>query len=112
MKILNKIKLEKLILKNRGNNKLISAINKLIIDLESAEWASRTDIKKIRPDADQVHSDGFYFFDMNIHRTMILIVFEQDEAVVVWAGSHDKYDNTFKGNKKTIEKWLRNQQLI
>ncbi len=112
LKILNKIKLEKLKRKNRGNNKLILAVDELIFDLENAEWASKTDIRQTRPDADHVHSDGFYFFDLNIHRTMILIIIEQGEAVVVWTGSHDKYDNTFKGNKKTIEKWLRNQQLI
>jgi hypothetical protein len=43
---------------------------------------------------------------------MILIVFEQGEAVIIWAGSHDEYDTTFKGNKNTVETWLRNQQLI
>ena len=112
LRILNRIKLEKLKRKNRGNNKLISAIDKLILDLKNAEWTSKTDISQTRPDADCVHSDGFYFFDISIHRTMILIVFEQGEAVIVWTGSHDKYDNIFKGNKKTIEKWLRNQELI
>lgn len=88
------------------------AVDKLILDLESAEWKKKTDIKLARPDADCVHSDGFYFFDLNIHRTMVLVVFEQGEAVVVWTGSHDEYDKTFKGSKKTIEKWLRKQQLI
>ena len=112
MKILNRIKLEKLKRKNRGNNKLISAIDKLIIDLENAKWTSKTDIKETRPDVDCVHSDGFYFFDISIHRTMVLIVFEDDEAVIVWVGSHDKYDNEFKGNKNTINKWLRNQGLV
>jgi len=112
LKILNRIKLEKLKRKNRGNIKLISAIDKLILDLENAEWTSKIDIKETRPDADCVHSDGFYFFDISIHRTMILIVIEQDEAVIVWTGSHDKYDNIFKGNKNTIEKWLRSQDLI
>jgi len=91
---------------------LIKAIDKLISDIENAEWIKKTDIKVIRPDADCVHSDGFYFFDLNIHRTMILIVFEDNEAIVIWAGSHDEYDKTFKGNKTTIEKWLRNQKLI
>jgi len=59
-----------------------------------------------------VHSDGFYFFDLYIHRTMILIVFEDKDATVIWTGSHKEYDNTFKGNKTTIEKWLRAQNLI
>lgn len=112
MELLRKNKLIKLKQKNRGNKKLISAINKLISDIESAQWTTKTDIKETRPDADCVHSDGFYFFNINIHRTMILIVFEDDEATVVWTGSHDEYDKTFKGNKSTIEKWLRNQNLI
>lgn len=112
MELLSKHKLIKLKLKNRGNRKLISAINKLISDIESAQWNQKTEIKETRPDADCVHSDGFYFFDINIHRTMILIVFEDNEATVVWTGSHDEYDKTFKGNKSTIEKWLRNQKLI
>lgn len=42
---------------------------------------------------------------------MILIVFENPEATVVWAGSHGEYDKIFK-NKATIEKWLRKQNLI
>jgi len=110
--ILSKDKLAKLKRKNRGNTKLINAVDKLISDLESADWVNKTDIKQTRPDADCIHNDGFYFFDINIHRTMILIVFEKAEAAVIWTGSHDEYDRIFKGNKKTIEKWLRNQQLI
>ncbi len=112
LEILRKDKLVKLKRKNRGNSKLIVAIDKLISDIENSEWKTKKDILQIRPDADCVHSDGFYFFDINIHRTMILIVFEQGEAVIIWTGSHDEYDTTFKGNKNTIEKWLRNQQLI
>lgn len=112
MELLRKNKLTKLKRKNCGNGKLINAIDKLISDIESANWTKKTDIKMSRPDADCVHSDGFYFFDINVHRTMILIVFEDDEVTVVWTGSHDEYDKTFKGNKTMIEKWLRNQQLI
>ncbi len=112
MELYRKHKLIKLKQKNRGNKKLDSAIDKLISDIESAQWTKKTDIKETRPDADCVHSDGFYFFDINIHRTMILIVFEDNEATVIWTGSHAEYDKTFKGNKSTIEKWLRNQNLI
>ena len=112
LELLRKHKLIKLKQKNRGNKKLISAIDKLISDIESAQWTKKTEIKETRSDADCVHSDGFYFFDINIHRTMILIVFEDDEATVVWTGSHDEYDKTFKGNKSMIEKWLRNQKMI
>jgi len=112
LELLQKNKLIKLKRKNRGNIKLMNAIDKLILDIENAAWTKKTDIRKSRPDADCIHSDGFYFFDINIYRTMILIVFEDDEAVVLWTGSHDEYDKTFKGNKTTIEKWLRNQKLI
>lgn len=112
MELLEIRKLNKLKNKNRGNLKLIKAIDKLILDIENAKWKKQTDIIKMRPDADCVHSDGFYFFDLNIYRTMIFVVFEDDEATVIWAGSHDEYDKTFKGNKKTIEKWLRIKKLI
>lgn len=98
MELLRKDKLLKLKRKNRGNNKLLDAIDKLILDIENAEWSKKTDIKKIRPDADCVHSDGFYFFDIHIHRTLVLILFDQDEAIIIWAGTHDEYDSTFKGN--------------
>ncbi len=112
MELLRKNKLGKLKTKNRGNTILIRAIDRLISDIENATWTKQTDIKETRFDADCVHSDGFYFFDINIHRTMILIVFEDNEATVIWTGSHDEYDKTFKGNKTTIEKWLRVQKLI
>ncbi len=112
MELLRKNKLIKLKNKNRGNKKLIAEVDKLIADIENAQWTTKTDIKETRPDADCVHSDGFYFFDINVHRTMILIVFEDDEATIIWSGSHDEYNKTFKGNKYTIEKWLRNQKMI
>ncbi|MFN2262398.1 MAG: type II toxin-antitoxin system HigB family toxin, partial [Psychroflexus sp.] len=94
MELLRKNKLIKLMTKNRGNKKLIAEIDKLISDIESAKWTKKTDIKESRPDADCVHSEGFYFFDINVHRTMILIVFEDDEATIIWTGSHDEYDKT------------------
>lgn len=65
-----------------------------------------------RPDADCVHSKGFYFFDISIHRTMILIEFEAGVASIVWCGSHDEYELTFKNNKSTIQKWLRSREWI
>ena len=43
---------------------------------------------------------------------MILVLFEDNEATVIWTGSHDEYVKTFKDNKTTIEKWLRIQKLI
>jgi len=112
LELLRKNKLIKLKKKNLGNTKLNSAIDKLIDDIEKAEWKIKNDILKARNDADCVHSDGFYFFNINIHRTMIFVALEENEAVVLWAGSHDEYENTFKNNKRTIEAWLRNQGQI
>lgn len=43
---------------------------------------------------------------------MIMIFFNEQEAEILWVGNHDEYDKTFKGNKKTIETWLRNQGKI
>jgi len=110
--ILRKDRLLRHKIKNKGNSKLIKAIDSLIIDLEKANWRTKKEITAERPDADCVHSEGFYFFNINVHRTMILIVFEDNEATIIWTGSHDDYDLTFKGNKKTIENWLRKQGLI
>lgn len=112
MEILRKDRLLRHKIKNKGNTKLNKAIDSLIVDIEKANWRTKIEIVAERPDADCVHSEGFYFFNINIHRTMILIVFEDNEATIIWTGSHDDYDQTFKGNKKTIENWLRKQGLI
>jgi hypothetical protein len=36
----------------------------------------------------------------------------EGEATVVWAGTHREYEETFKNNKDTIEKWLRKRGYI
>ncbi|WP_220270843.1 type II toxin-antitoxin system HigB family toxin [Marinilabilia salmonicolor] len=87
-------------------------MDQLIKDLCNATWRNTNDIKQTRPDADCVHSDGYFFFNIHVHRTMVLILFDEQEATVIWTGSHDEYETTFKNNKQTIEKWLRKQQLI
>lgn len=112
MKLLRKDKLLKLKRKNQGNLKLIKAIDKLIRDLESSDWKNKLELVKSRPDADKVHGDDIFFFDINIHRTLTLIIFSENYAEVLWVGSHDEYQLTFKGNKKTIETWLRNHGKI
>ena len=43
---------------------------------------------------------------------MILIAFAEQEAEILWAGNHAEYDSIFKGNKSTIETWLRNHGKI
>ena len=112
MRLINKKVLEKLKRKNKGNNSLSNAIDKLIKDITENEWKDQHELNQIRPDADKVHYDGFYFFNINIHRTMILIEFQDGEATVVWAGSHQQYEAIFKNNKNTIRKWLKSNEWI
>ncbi|MBL7890883.1 MAG: type II toxin-antitoxin system HigB family toxin [Bacteroidia bacterium] len=127
MEFVSKQKLLKLKKKNRGNIPLQEAVDKLIKDIEEAKWKSKTDVKASRIDADCVHNDGFFFFNINVHRTMVLLEFSieddqsiedkkddsyQGEASVVWVGTHEEYESTFKNNKDTIEKWLRGKELI
>lgn len=103
------LKLQK---KNTGNTKLCKEIDRLIADLE-AYRPGRKRIKDIRPDADCVHSEGFYFFDIHVHRTLVLIETEgEGEATIVWAGTHREYEETFKNNRASIEKWLRRNNHI
>jgi len=112
MRLTNKKALEKLKRKNRGNKPLNKAIDKLIKDIEDNEWKNQTELNESRSDADCVHSDGFYFFNISIHRTMILIEFDDGEASVVWLGNHQEYQSTFKNNKNTIKKWLKSNNWI
>jgi len=106
-KILTKLKA-----KNGGNQKLGKAIDKLLYDLEAFD-PQQTSLSDVRKDADCVHSDGFYFFDIAVHRAFILVDLDEDgEATIIWAGSHDEYERTFKNNKSTIEKWLRSKGYI
>jgi len=112
LKLLRKDKLLKLKRKNQGNLSLIKAIDKLIEDIESSNWKDKFELIESRPDADKVHSDDIFILDINIHRTLALIVFNEEYAEILWVGNHDEYDSTFKGNKKTIETWLRNHGKI
>lgn len=112
MRLTNKNILEKLKRKNRGNVPLILAIDKLINQINRHDWKDQAELHRIRPDADNVHSEGFYFFDIHIHRTMLLIEFSDKEATVVWAGTHQQYETTFKNNRKTIKKWLKSNDWI
>ena len=112
MRIVGKKTILKVKRKNIGNKKLCIEIDKLITDLENLDLRT-TGINEIRKDADCVHSDGFYFFNINIHRTLILIEFDDDgEATIVWAETHQEYEAIFKNNKLTIEKWLRKNGYI
>jgi len=112
MEITGRPKLEKLKKKNRGNTLLAHDIDDLLDVIEKKDWKNQDELIRDRPDADNVHSDGFYFFDINIHRTMILIEFEEGEVDIVWCGTHDEYESIFKNNKSTINKWLRKNNWI
>src|SRR4051812_725166 len=101
--------LDKLRRKNKGNVKLIKAIKDLVDSLENHQFNDWEALKAVCKDADKVHNEGFYFFNIHVHRTMILIELEPEaEATIVWVGSHQDYECIFKNNKNTIEKWLRN----
>jgi len=111
--LINKSLLERLKRKNRGNTNLAKSIVRLIFDIEQNEWNSQIEVKRTRQDADCVHSKGFYFFNINVHRTMILIEFDDNKrARIIWAGSHKDYDQTFKNNRNTIKKWLKDNEWI
>lgn len=112
MRLLGKALLEKLRRKNRGNRKLSDSIDQLIEDFEAHQWENYLELQGTRPDADRVHDDGFYFFDIAVHRTMILVEFEEQEATVLWAGNHQAYEKIFKNNKQTIKKWLKSRGYI
>ena len=104
--------LEKYLKKKRGNQKLKVSIDKLVDTLENANWSTPEEIRDARPDADRVHPNGFYFFNISVDRTMILIELEEDQASIVWCGSHQEYESTFKNNKNTIRKWLQSKKWI
>ncbi|MCL7988754.1 type II toxin-antitoxin system HigB family toxin [Sphingobacterium sp. lm-10] len=112
MRIVGKKILLKIKKKNIGNKKLCDEIDRLMDDLEKFEPGAMS-IATVRHDADNVHSEGFYFFDIHIHRTLILIEIDEDgEATIVWAGTHQEYEAKFKNNKSTIERWLRKNGYI
>lgn len=99
--------LERLLSKNRGNLRLAKAVDQLIKDLEINSAEDIGELLKIRNDADRVHSKGLYFFNLHVHRTLVLIEINKNQAEIVWAGTHKEYVRTFKNNTNTIEKWLR-----
>ena len=112
MRIIGRKIILKLQKKNIGNRKLSFEIDKLLLELENFHPKDGS-ISEIRPDADLVHNDGIYFFNINIHRTLILIEIDDDgEATILWAGTHQEYEKTFKNNKSTVEKWLRKFNYI
>ncbi len=112
MRLTNKKALEKFKRKHKGNKLLALAIEKLVHDIETNHWKSQIELQTIRSDADCVHSDGFYFFNISMFRTMVLIEFYEQEASVVWCGNHKDYELTFRNNKRTIKNWLSSRNWI
>jgi len=55
MSIINKHILGKLIRKNRGNSKLVKAVQQLISDIEDSNWKTPHNLTEKRPDADCVY---------------------------------------------------------
>lgn len=104
--------LEKLLTKNQGNKRLERAVYQLIADLEQKSFATRDELLRVRKDADRVHGNEFYFFDLHVHRTLVFIQFREDHATIMWVGTHEEYVRTFKNNTNTIEKWLRERDLL
>lgn len=112
MRILNKKLLIKFVKKNLGNKILKREVDKLLKELSEHRSLDSQNLKYLRPDADKIHSDGFYFFNISKERTMILIEFEENEGTIVWVGNHQQYTATFKNNKSTIHKWLKSRDWI
>lgn len=99
--------------KNIGNVQLTKTVDKFIEIVEGVEWKTELDIKKYRNDADNVHNQGFYFFDLSrAFRTLCSVSIKDKEVDVVWTGSHKEYELTFKNHKNAIATWLRNRGLI
>ncbi|WP_439558034.1 type II toxin-antitoxin system HigB family toxin [Dyadobacter sp.] len=98
--------------KNRGNRKLTEAIDDLILYLENSTIESHLDLLKQRKDADQVHSKGVFFFNIQSDRVLVAIKLIEKRAIVLWIGTHRSYERVFRNNKKTIEKWLRSNGHI
>jgi len=111
--IINKHILGKLIRKNRGNTKLIKAVESLLSEIEEQKWDSPHNLLENHPDADSIYGGEFYFFNIHIHRTLIMIEFEENgEATIVWAGNHKDYELIFKNNRHVIKKWLKDNNWI
>lgn len=109
MRLSGKSRLMKFMRRNMGNTRLRAAVKDLLECLENNDFTSYVELKALRSDADEVHNDGFYFFNLRACRTLILLEFNDGEGEIVWIGTHDDYESTFKNNKKVIEKWLRNK---
>ena len=84
--------------KNKGNKRLGIEIDKLISDLERYSPSEKS-FFDIRKDADLVHGNGFYFFNIEIHRTLIFIAFEKKyEATVLWVSRNQTHTASWENS--------------
>ena len=111
MEIIGRHRLIKLKKKNIGNHLLCKSIDELIFILNNANWNNKLELQKALPNVDSVY-EGFYFFNIHIHRTFVGINFVDGLAEIVWCGSHSEYEKMFKNNKDSIRSWLKNNGLI
>jgi hypothetical protein len=89
----------------------VKAVDELLKMIMLKQWITKEQLLEDRPDADQVHSEGFFFFNIHLHRTLILVDLG-NEVIIIWAGTHQKYESVFKNNKKVVAKWLRKNEWI
>lgn len=71
----------------------------LINVLENAEIHSQEHFRTLRRDAEKVHNEGFYFVDIIVHRALLLVLIEEKQVRVVWAGNHQEYERILKTTK-------------
>lgn len=89
MKIRNKVKLEKFVMKHAD---AVKAIQKFIDIVEEAQWQNLNDIKYDFNSVDYV-SNGRYVFDSkgNKYRVIAVIVFVGEVFTVRFVGTHAEY---------------------
>jgi len=84
---------------------LVRSVEKLIADFEENNWSNTFKLSETRKDADCVYGGEFFFFNINIHRTLVLVQFDEiGEVTIVWVGNHNEYETVFKNNKNVIKK--------
>ena len=101
LKILNKH-----LSKNKGNLRLRRDVDKLKILLRDNNFNSYQELKKVRKDADNVHEEVAFFFNIHSHRILVQIDFEHYKAIILWVRNHNRYDRFFSGGKRAIKKLL------
>jgi mRNA-degrading endonuclease HigB of HigAB toxin-antitoxin module len=74
--------------------------------IKNATWKTGADVRGTFPDADHI-AGGAYIFNVLSSRSLAMVYFQDEEVEIVWVGNHDDYEATFRNNKRTIIKFLR-----